>query len=108
MTVDRSCSKGMERRAGMGEYAPAYRKAPPLTIEHFDVRLEELPPILAYATEHDDMLVLDELFCTIVTLEHRIMLWEREHEQRPHVASSRKELDRALQWAWRALDEEDH
>lgn len=36
----------------MGEYTPASVKAPALTIEHFDVRLDELPPILAYAAEH--------------------------------------------------------
>lgn len=92
----------------MADYNPTYRMAPPLTIEHFEARLKELHPIYTYATDHDDVLVLDELFCRIVGLEHRIMLWEREHEQRPRVASSLKELDRALKWAWLARDEEEH
>lgn len=92
----------------MAEYAPDYLKVPPLTVEHLDARVEELRPILVYAREHDDVLALDELFCRIVTLEHRIILWERAHEQRAHVARSRKELDRALKWAWLAREEEDH
>lgn len=92
----------------MADYNPTYRMAPPLTIEHFEARLKELHPVYAYATEHDDVLVLDELFCRIVGLEHRIIRWEREHEQCPRVASSIKELDRALKWAWLARDEEDH
>lgn len=92
----------------MADYVPAYQTAPVLTVEHFEAGLEELPPILAYATGHDDVLVLDELFCRIVALEHRIMAWEREHEQRPRVAGSLKQLDRALKWAWLARDEEDH
>ncbi len=92
----------------MAEYTPAYHKTAPLTIEHFQARMEELDVIHAYATSHDDVLALDELFCTIVTLEHRIMRWERDHEERPRVATSLKELDRALKWAWLAREEEDH
>src|SRR5947209_4780615 len=92
----------------MAEYTPAYRMAQPLTIEHLEARVEELEHIHAYATTHDDVLALDDLFCKIVALEHRIILWEREQNHGERVAISLKELDRALKWAWLARDEEDH
>src|SRR5690242_111469 len=92
----------------MAEYTPAYRMTQPLTIEHLEARVEELEGIHIYATKHDDVLALDELFCKIVTLEHRVILWQREHEQESRVVASLKELDRALKWAWLAREEEDH
>lgn len=61
-----------------------------------------------YASNHDDVLALDELFCAIVTLEHRIMRWEGEETQHGRMVTSLKELNRGLKWAWLAREEEDH
>jgi hypothetical protein len=92
----------------MAEYTPAYELAAPLTVEHLDARIEELEGIHAYALEHDDVMALDELFCRIVALEHRIIRWEHEEDLGARVETSLKELNRALKWAWLARDEEDH
>ena len=91
----------------MPEYIPTYRTADPLTLDRFRSELEELRSMHLYATHHDDLLVLDELFCLVVTLEHRIQIWN-ESQQLARVRDSIKALNRALKWAWLAREEEEH
>jgi hypothetical protein len=57
----------------MAEYRPAYRQTLPLTLERFTSQVEELRRGYTYATQHDDLLVLDELFCRVVSLEHQVI-----------------------------------
>ena len=91
----------------MPEYIPTYRTADPLTLDRFRSELEELRSMHLYATHHDDLLVLDELFCRVVTLEHRVKIWN-ESQQLARVRDSVKALNRALKWAWLAREEEEH
>jgi hypothetical protein len=92
----------------VAEYTPAYRQAPPFTLEALGRELEMLHVMHGYATRHDDTLVLDELVCRLVRLEHVLLLWDREREQLPQVRDSLRALDRALKWAWLAREEEAH
>jgi hypothetical protein len=92
----------------MPEYSPAYRNAAPLTLEHLRAELEGLRSMHTYAAHHDDVLVLDELFCRVVALEHAVIQWDREAGELPRVRDSLTLLDRALKWAWLAREEESH
>jgi hypothetical protein len=68
----------------MADYTPTYRKSPLLTIEHPEDSVGELKAIHAYATGQDDLLALDELFCRIVSLEHRLAtFWESTRRHAP-------------------------
>lgn len=92
----------------MPEYLPAYKQTLPLTLPRLEEELDILRSMHTYAIRHDDVLVLDELFCRIVPFEHRISLWNQNTGPVPRVADSLVILDRALKWAWLAREEEKH
>ena len=92
----------------MDEYRPAYRQTLPLTLERFTSQLEDLRRGYVYATQHDDLLALDELFCRVVTLEHQVSRWDQKQGSVSRVQDSLRLLNRALKWAWLARDEEEH